>query len=392
MSPPAPAPRLPGIRTLLASQVAADFADWLDYVAIATLLAFVWEAPTVAFAALAVCLGAPYLVVGPAAGVLVDRWPVRAVLIGSNLGRAAATAALALVPDWPTLMVVVLARSAVDAFYAPAKQAAIQALAPEDRRMAVNGASHAVNQASKIAAPAIGGAALAVVEPGAVFLANAAVSLVAAAIAARLASVDRPAGEGGGLLGDVREGWETVVAAPVLRRALGLVAGGFFAMFLYDTLIAPLTRSLGFSQVTLGLALACVGAGGVAASVALAGAARRLFALVGLGALVSAVGIGALGAAEATGPWLPRLAFLGLFGLVGAASAAVMVPIRTVIQRETPPARIARVTALSEAANVTALLSAPFAGAAIASATSVGVAFLAGAALLLGLAVAALRA
>lgn len=56
----------------------------------------------------------------------------------------------------------------------------------------------------------------------------------------------------------------------------------------------------------------------------------------------------------------------------------VVVPIRTVIQSETPPDQIARVTALSEAVNTLALLSAPFIGAALASWSSTGAAFLAG--------------
>jgi MFS family permease len=383
--------RSPGLRTLLASQVPADFADWLDYVAVATLLAFVWEAPTIAFAALAVCLGGPYLLVGPLAGVLVDRWPLRAVLVGSNLGRAAATAALALAPSWPALVALVAVRSAVDAFYTPAKQAAIQALVPEEGRMAANGASHAVNQASKIAAPAAGGALLLAVEPGTVFLANAGLSVLAALTLLRLARLPAADAGGDGLAGGVREGWRIVAARPVLRRALVLMAGGFFAMFLYDTLIAPLTRELGFSQATLGLSLACVGAGGVAASGALMLVSGRPFLLVGLSALVSAGCAATLGAAEVTGPWLPEAAFLGLSACLGVASAATVVPIRTVIQAETPPDRIARVTALSEAANTLALVSAPFLGAALAAATSVGAAFLAGAAVLVLLAAMALR-
>lgn len=391
MTSPREALRSPGVPTLLASQVPADFADWLDYVAVATLLAFVWEAPTIAFAAFAVCLGAPYLLVGPLAGALVDRLPVRAVLIGSNLGRAAATASLALAPDWPVLVSLVFLRGSVDAFYTPAKQAVIQALVPEERRMAVNAASHGVNQTSKIAAPALGGAALLVLEPAEVFLANAALSLLAAGMLARLVPVPRPDGPSAGVAAGIAEGLRTVLGIPPLRRALGLMAGGFFAMFLYDTLIAPLTRDLGFSQATLGLALACVGAGGVAASAVLTVREGPPFFLVGASALLSAACIGTLGAAEITGPWLPRAAFLGLFACIGAASAATVVPIRTVIQRETPPDRIARVAALSEAANTVALLSAPFLGAALAAATSVGAAFLAGACVLLFMAILALR-
>ena len=41
------------------------------------------------------------------------------------------------------------------------------------------------------------------------------------------------------------------------------MAAGFWAMFLYDSLIAPLVAGLGFDETELGLILAAVGAGGV---------------------------------------------------------------------------------------------------------------------------------
>lgn len=78
----------------------ADFADWLDFVAIGTLLAFVWKAPSYANVFLAVGMGAPYLIVGPFAGALVDRLPIRTVLFWSNLGRALAIGALFFASSW----------------------------------------------------------------------------------------------------------------------------------------------------------------------------------------------------------------------------------------------------------------------------------------------------
>ncbi len=72
------------LRKLFAAQLPADFADWLDFVAIGALLAFVWDAPSYAYALLAVGMGA-YLLIGPFAGVLVDRCPINAVLSGATL-------------------------------------------------------------------------------------------------------------------------------------------------------------------------------------------------------------------------------------------------------------------------------------------------------------------
>lgn len=77
---------------------------------------------------------------------------------------------------------------------------------------------------------------------------------------------------------------------------------------------------------------------------------------------------------------------------IGPATAHTVVPIRIVIQDEIPPERMARVAALSEAANTAAMLIVPFVGAAIAGALSLGYAFVAGGVLALAKAGLAWRA
>ncbi|HIP77808.1 MAG TPA: MFS transporter, partial [Kiloniellaceae bacterium] len=138
----------PGLPRLLGAQVPADFADWLDFVAVGALLAFTWQQGPMAFALLAAAMGLPYVLIGPFAGALTDRADLKRVLVFSNLGRAAATFAAAFAPDTTVLLLIVFARGCADAFYTPAKQAAIQALVPPPDLMAANGISHAINQTS----------------------------------------------------------------------------------------------------------------------------------------------------------------------------------------------------------------------------------------------------
>ena len=346
------------------------------------------------FALLAVALGLPYVIVGPFAGVWVDRLPIRQVLIASNLGRALVTITFAFAPGWQVLLVLVVLRSSVDCFFTPAKQAAIQALTTRENRQSANGLSHTINQASKIVAPALGGGLLALLEPSQIFYLNAAISCVAALILARLSPLPAASGPRPGeqrMLSAITAGLTEISAKPLLRAALTLMAGGFFAIFFYDTLIAPLIREIGFDQTVLGLALAAVGAGGViGAGLMTLRAFARPFLLVAIGSGLSALAISAFGLAEIlTIP--PQFGpFLAGWFAIGISSALSVVPIRTVIQDETAPERIARVTALSEAANTLALLSSPFAGAAIASLFSVGAAFVTGGLMLALLAVAAI--
>ncbi len=372
-----------GLRRVLAAQLPADFADWLDFVAIGALLAFVWNAEPFVFAVLAVSLGLPYLVVGPFAGALVDRMDLKNVLVLSNLGRALATASLFFAPDWVILMALIALRSSVDAFFTPAKQAAIQALTKPEERMGANGLSHAINQSSKIVAPAIGGSLLIWFAPQTIFLLNAVVSVLAALLCLRLSKIAKQQHDQvveTGIIVNVMDGLKEVSGSPVLRASLMMMAAGYFAMFFYDTLIAPLTRELGFSQSQLGLALAAVGFGGVIGSVVL-GLAKdgsRPFFWIAWGSAISGLAVIGLGACEAANISIDVALFIALFGILGLASAMAVVPFRTVIQNHVAPGHIGRVTALSEAANTVALLIGPFIGAAIASATSIGAAFICG--------------
>ncbi|EYD73030.1 MFS transporter [Limimaricola hongkongensis] len=371
-----------GLGPLLLAQVPADFADWLDFVAVTALLAFTWSAPTQAFAWLAVGLGLPYLTVGLVAGALVDRLDLNRVLVWSNIGRAVATAALILAPDWPVLVAIIFARGCADAFFTPAKQAALQARTMEADLIFANGLSHSINQSSKIVAPALGGAMLAFLDPQGVFAINAVVSMLAGLVLSRLDPFERegPARPPRPILHDVAEGLRLVRRSPVLRAAISLMALGFFAMFFYDTLIAPLVKALGQDETALGLCLAAVGAGGVLGGLLIGGARGTggAFATIAAGNTAAALILGGLGLAEMLGWIAPLWLLLALFGLAGVVSALSLVPYRALIQSGAGPGGVGRVSALSEGANAAALLVAPFLGAALAEAVSVGAAFVAG--------------
>lgn len=362
----------------------ADFADWLDFVAIGALLAFSWGADPFVFALLAVSMGLPYLFVGPFAGVLVDRMDAKDVMIWANIGRGIVTASFFFAPNWQLLMVLIATRSAVDTFFTPAKQAAIQALVAPEGRPRANGLSHAINQASKIVAPAIGGGLLIWVSPQGVFLLNAVVSFVAAGFVLRMAPIRTVAAQDGevapGMLASIREGLKEVVTKTTLRVSLWMMAASYFAVFFYDTLVAPLTRDLGFTQTDLGLSLAAVGAGGVVGAVTLSllREFKYPFRWIALGSLVSGVTVASLGGAEMAAQKVGIAVFVSAFAIVGFFSAMTVVPFRAIVQNSVSEKSIGRVTALSEAANTMALLTAPFIGALVASVASIGAAFVCG--------------
>ena len=264
-----PAQKNPAVRRLLVAQLPADFADWLDFVATGSLLAFVWQVQPHAYAMLAAGMALPYLIVGPFAGAMVDRLPIRPVLAGSNLGRGIATALLFLAPNWQIMIALVALRCTLDSFFTPGKQAALQCLTTGADRASAIGLSQAINHMSKLISPVIGGSLLALISPGALFLINALLSLGAALLCLRLGQLPKAATDLGpkpGLFAEVSAGLAEVWSNPLLRFTIAMFAAQFFAIFLYDAFFAPLLAQMGLTEFHFGLSLGAVGCGGLIGS------------------------------------------------------------------------------------------------------------------------------
>ncbi len=114
-------PNNKNLRRILAAQLPADFADWLDFVAIISLFTYTWSVDPIYFAFFAMAYSLPYLVIGPFSGALVDRYEIKTIMVWSNLGRAAATFALVFASFPEFVLVLVLFRSSVDSFFLACK-------------------------------------------------------------------------------------------------------------------------------------------------------------------------------------------------------------------------------------------------------------------------------
>jgi len=383
-------PKSRDLRRILVAQLPADFADWLDYVAIISLFTFTWSVEPVYFAFFALAFSLPYLVVGPFSGALVDRYDLKTVMVWSNFGRALTTFALVFAGQPEIVLVLVFLRGCIDSFYSPAKQSAIQTLAEKSELMATNSLSQVLNQASKLVGPAVGGALLLFMNAQAVFVVNGCISLLALAILLGLPKALRStAGKSEekqddkkkqSIFIEIADGYKTIGRIPALWASIGLGAFGFFAIFLHDTLIGPITKLLGFDQSVLGLTITAVGAGGVLGALAMGSVKRALhpFSLIGPGMIVAALLTLLLGSA-ATFLWaFPIWIFVPGAFVIGFASSAIFVPMRTILQLETPPDKMGRVAAANEAVTVVAMMSAPFIGALLATNYGLGVPFLVG--------------
>ncbi|MEV7414390.1 MFS transporter [Streptomyces sp. NPDC089919] len=157
--------RLRDFRRLLAVRLLSQSADGVYQVALATYVVFSPEkqtSPAAIASAMAVLL-LPYSIVGPFAGVLLDRWRRRQVFLYGNLLRAllacgTAGLVLASVPDW-LFYASALSVTAVNRFVLAGLSASLPRVVDSDRLVMANALSPT---AGTLAATLGGGAAFAV--------------------------------------------------------------------------------------------------------------------------------------------------------------------------------------------------------------------------------------
>ncbi|GAA1908099.1 MFS transporter [Streptomyces durmitorensis] len=187
--------RLGDFRRLLAVRLISQGADGVYQVALATYVVFSPEkqtSPAAIASAMAVLL-LPYSLIGPFAGVLLDRWPRRQVFLYGNLLRAAlasVTAVLMLsgVPDW-LFFASALCVTAVNRFVLAGLSAALPRVVDTERLVMANSLSPT---AGTLAATVGGGLAFVVRLAGSdsdavVVLLGAALYLCAALASLRMA-------------------------------------------------------------------------------------------------------------------------------------------------------------------------------------------------------------
>ncbi|MEV0742780.1 MFS transporter [Streptomyces sp. NPDC050549] len=331
--------RFQGFRRLLAVRLLSQGADGVYQVALAAYVVFSPEKQTSAGAiasAMAVLL-LPYSLIGPFAGVLLDRWRRRQVFLYGNLLRALLAAASAVlmvshVPDW-LFYVSALCVTAVNRFVLAGLSAALPRVVDDERLVLANSLAPT---AGTLAATAGGGLAfvvrLLVADTDAtVVLLGAALYLCAALTSLRMApellgpdlALTRPhlATALVGTARDLRAALQHL-AAPQRRMAVRALLAMTLMRFCYGALTVLVLMLCRYALSStpddglrlLGLALGVSGAGFFVAAVVTPWAAGRLGPgrWIAVCAAAAAVLEPALGLPFTTAPMLAAAFVLGL--------------------------------------------------------------------------------
>ncbi len=380
---------LRGFRTLLSVRLVSQCGDGLFQVGLATLFFFSPENATTAggvAAAFAVLL-LPFTIVGPWAGVLLDRWSRRQVLLVGNLVRAglalALAALMATVGVGPAVYVLALVTLSVNRFLLSALSAALPQVVEGKLLLTANSVTPTLGTAANGLGSAIALVLGWVVPAGrgrdAVALVTAAlVMIAAAAVAARFdrrrLGPDRPSDAAqmraavGTLVRGLVEGGRYLVARRTPARALGVMAYHRFlygVVFLASILISrnllsdPNDAQEGLATYATVLAATAVG---FALAIVLT---PSLTPLTGVHAWITgclalaAVSQCILVVTYELGPVLVAAALLGL------AAQGTKIAVDTIVQRDTDDAYRGRAFALYDV-----LYNAAFVGAAALAAAA----------------------
>ncbi|WP_235978760.1 MULTISPECIES: MFS transporter [Streptomyces] len=365
--------RLRDFRRLLAVRLLSQSADGVYQVALAAYVVFSPErqaSPAAIASAMAVLL-LPYSLIGPFAGVFLDRWSRRQILLYGNLLRAVLAGLTALLivaglPDW-LFYASALSVTAVNRFVLACLSAVLPRVVDEERLVTANSLSPT---AGTLAATAGGGLAFMVRLAGgssdaAVVLLGAALYLSAALAALRLAREllgpepgrQRPglraavSGTARGLAAGLAHLAERRPASRALA-AMGLMRFCYGALTVMVLMLCryawsgpgagPEDASTSDGMALLGLAVTLSGAGFFAAAVLTPWAAGRLGPRGWIVACAAAAAVlePALGLTFAPGPVLAA-AFV-----LGAATQGAKIATDTVVQSTVDDAYRGRVFSL----------------------------------------------
>jgi MFS family permease len=188
-------------------QLFSAFGDTLHYIALVVLV-FRLTGHGLPVAGLVVAEIGPVLVLGPVAGVIIDRFSRKGVLIAADLARAL----LALSLVWPQgiwhAYLVAAGLAAGGTFFSPTVQAVIPALTTEEQRLTANSVAWSTAQLVQIVAAAVVGGLIALFSTRPAFAVNAASFAVSALLIATLPLPKRA----GQLSADSKQGVGTYIS------------------------------------------------------------------------------------------------------------------------------------------------------------------------------------
>jgi MFS family permease len=282
----------------------------------------------------------PTVLVGLIAGVFVDRWDKRRVMMATSLVQAVAVALipLAVGVHIAFLFVALLANASLRQFFDPAYESLIPEIATDDELAAANAYLSIASFGSTAIGFAGAGLLASALSVDWAFWIDAATFVFAAGCIALLklriptAAQTEPTSVGL-VAANLRVGLGTIWQTPTLRSLFIVIAPAFFSFGLWNVLLLPMAiRELGATEFQYGIQEGVTSIGFVIGSLVMARWSDRL--PTGMWIFVGALGMGISGLAYAGSPviWIAIVWAI----ISGGFNSPMSVARQTLLQRHTP--------------------------------------------------------
>ncbi len=375
--------------------VPAAFADWIDFIAVLVLVSYNWDLGAAEVASVIMAATIPRVLFGLPAGILVDRVGAGPVLIAGLAIRAGLMAGMFFFATSLSLLIVfVFLKASVSAAFMPAQQLALKKIVPPNMLTQAVSVDHFVIQTTKIFAPVLGGALLAVWSPHNVFLLSGASFAVASLICLSLLRVlkketrDKPeeTSKTSSVFNDARVGLAYLWKTPHLLLGMALICLFVFSVFLYEAVLLLLIKETGQPEAAAGPILGSIGVGGLLGTYLTAriGDRANLHLLMVIGSFFA-------GALTMVAGWVPFSPVpvglqqqMALWFVGGIFTSLITVPFGAILVKQTPEHLIGRISSVGEMLQSGLMLIAIPIGAFLAEQWFVSMPFFAGGAVMCG--------
>ncbi len=289
----------------------------------------------------------PQVLVGPFAGVIIDRYRRKTVMIIADLGVAGASLALGISfyagePSLAFVYVILFLRALGETFHKPALQAAIPQLVPQEELTRAGGLGQLVSALCSMAGPMIGALLINAIPLQYIMLVD-----ISGAILAILAlsTVHVPAGQTAtrnGILIEMKEGFLAIRDNKALVRATIPVLLTSMVFMPLGSLLPLMVRQYfngGAVQGGLVQTLFSIGMLASALVIGMTGGSRRPFGMISLSSLI-------LGACSLAGGLMPTEAFWAfciIVFVIGTTGMMGHIPYMAYIQKSIAAEKLGKV-------------------------------------------------
>jgi DHA3 family macrolide efflux protein-like MFS transporter len=339
--------KLKPVRRLWAAQVVSVFGDFLAIFAVLSYVSFNLHASAAQVTLISVSFMIPFALIGPVAGVFVDRWNVKRTMIASDLIRAALALALVFAGSLWQIYAILFLLSTVSTFFVPAQSVTLRTIVPREGLLAANALVQQAFQVMRIISPALAGAMVAWFGASSCYYLDTLTFIFSASMIATLVIAREPVVPAKGshplksVLNDLLAGVKFIFTHPTISFVILAMAAGMFAVSCFGPLIAVYVRDdLQATSLAFGIINSLIGVGMIIGTLVISRFAKEgskthlaLWGLFTMGAFVVVLAaFKTIAAASA-----------GMLGL-GIGVIFVVVSAQTIMQGQTPMEMVGRVS------------------------------------------------